>query len=198
MAQQTNGQHRKTVRRTAGGDEEGSRGSRTPASGGRPGQHLAMVYENHSHGCLPCQDGTPGNPETRWKGGAAAVVEAVRPPQQEAAAETSSAAAAPARPALRKRPRASEAQTEATRAPLQTEAARLPPPAVVAEPSSAAPARARPALCKKPRASGTQLEATPPPPPLEVARQRLRCPVRLPGSGRSCRHHRADRIACIY
>jgi len=30
-------------------------------------QHPAMVYENHSDGCLPCQNGTAKNPRTRCR-----------------------------------------------------------------------------------------------------------------------------------
>jgi hypothetical protein len=30
-------------------------------------RHLAMVYRNHTAGCLPCQNGTAKNPQTRWR-----------------------------------------------------------------------------------------------------------------------------------
>jgi len=30
-------------------------------------RHPAMVRENQLDGCLPCQNGTPKNPETRWR-----------------------------------------------------------------------------------------------------------------------------------
>jgi hypothetical protein len=31
------------------------------------GKHPAMMYENQSDGCLPCQNDSIGNPSTRWK-----------------------------------------------------------------------------------------------------------------------------------
>jgi len=30
-------------------------------------RHPAMVYKNHTAGCLPCQNGTAKNPQTRWR-----------------------------------------------------------------------------------------------------------------------------------
>jgi hypothetical protein len=30
-------------------------------------RHPAMVYQNHTAGCLPCQNGTAKNPQTRWR-----------------------------------------------------------------------------------------------------------------------------------
>jgi hypothetical protein len=30
-------------------------------------RHPAMVDKNHTAGCLPCQFGTPKNPQTRWR-----------------------------------------------------------------------------------------------------------------------------------
>jgi len=30
-------------------------------------RHLAMVGENHMDSCLPCHNGTPPNPQTRWR-----------------------------------------------------------------------------------------------------------------------------------
>jgi len=30
-------------------------------------RHPAMVYKNHMAGCLPCQNGTAKNPQTRWR-----------------------------------------------------------------------------------------------------------------------------------
>jgi len=30
-------------------------------------RHLAMVYKNYTHGCLPCQNGTAKNPQTCWR-----------------------------------------------------------------------------------------------------------------------------------
>jgi hypothetical protein len=30
-------------------------------------RHPAMVYKNHTAGCLPCQNGTAKNPHTRWR-----------------------------------------------------------------------------------------------------------------------------------
>jgi len=29
-------------------------------------RHPAMLWENQTHGCLPCQNGTAQNPQTRW------------------------------------------------------------------------------------------------------------------------------------
>jgi len=31
------------------------------------GSHPAMVYRNHTAGCLPCQNGTAKNPQKRWR-----------------------------------------------------------------------------------------------------------------------------------
>jgi hypothetical protein len=30
-------------------------------------RHPAIVYKNHTAGCLPCQNGTAKNPVTRWR-----------------------------------------------------------------------------------------------------------------------------------
>jgi len=45
-------------------------------------RHPAMVYKNHMAGCLPCQNGTGKNPQTRWrrKGTAAPPLEPAAPP----------------------------------------------------------------------------------------------------------------------
>ena len=45
-------------------------------------RHPAMVYKNHTAGCLPCQNGTAKNPQTRWrrKGTAAPPPEPAAPP----------------------------------------------------------------------------------------------------------------------
>jgi len=45
-------------------------------------RHLAMVYKNHTAGCLPCQNGTANNPVTRWrsKGTATPPPEPAEPP----------------------------------------------------------------------------------------------------------------------
>jgi len=45
-------------------------------------RHPAMVYNNHTTGCLPCQNGTAKNPQTRWrrKGTAAPPPEPAAPP----------------------------------------------------------------------------------------------------------------------
>jgi len=43
-------------------------------------RHLAMVYRNHTAGCLPCQNVTAKNPETRWRRNEIAV-----PPTEPAA-----------------------------------------------------------------------------------------------------------------
>jgi len=44
--------------------------------------HLAMVYKNHTDGCLPCQNGTTKNPQTCWRcnGTGALQPEQVAPP----------------------------------------------------------------------------------------------------------------------
>ena len=45
-------------------------------------RHPAMVYGNHTAGCLPCQNGTDKNPQTCWrrKGTAAPAPEPAAPP----------------------------------------------------------------------------------------------------------------------
>jgi len=48
-------------------------------------RHLAMLRENQTDGCLPCQDGTAQNPQTRWwrKGTAVPPPERLRQPTPE-------------------------------------------------------------------------------------------------------------------
>jgi hypothetical protein len=45
-------------------------------------RHLAMVYKNHTAGCLPCQNGTANNLQTCWrrKGTGAPPPELAAPP----------------------------------------------------------------------------------------------------------------------
>jgi len=44
-------------------------------------RHPAMVYENQTDGCLPCQNGTAKNPQTRWRPEGTGAPPQVRPRQ---------------------------------------------------------------------------------------------------------------------